>query len=61
MTLTEETQVELAAAVERSQPYISAIVNGTYSALPLEMARALAQHYGCTIEDLFPACEAIAS
>ena len=55
------TQVQLAAAVDLSQPYVSAICNGAYSEIPLETTRALAQFFGCAIEDLFPARQAVAS
>jgi DNA-binding XRE family transcriptional regulator len=61
MSLGGLTQVQLAAAVNVTQAYISSIVNGDYSQLPLETARTLATHFGCSIEDLFPSREAIAS
>lgn len=59
--LAETTQVEIAAATGLSQPVVSSVERGEYSRLPLETARALAKHYGCHIEDLFPSREAIAS
>lgn len=61
--LAETTQVRVAEAVGHKQPYISSIANGQYSAIPLETARVLADHFGCSIEDLFPARrdEAVAS
>jgi DNA-binding Xre family transcriptional regulator len=58
--LAETTQVRVAASVGHTQAYISSIANGEYSAIPLETTRALARHFGCSIEDLFPAREAVA-
>lgn len=60
MSLAGVTQVQLAQALGVSQPYISAIVRGSCPRLPLEITRRLAQHFGCSIEDLFPAREAVA-
>lgn len=61
MRLAGITQVQLAAGVGMTQPHISDLANGKYSALPLETARRLAEFFGCAIEDLFPAPEAKAS
>lgn len=61
MQFTHTTQVQLAAAIGKRQNYISAIARGQYSELPLETSRALARAFGCAIEDLFPAREAVAS
>lgn len=55
MELGGVTQVQLAQATGHTQPYVSSIVNGKYSALPLETARRIADAFGCAIEDLFPA------
>lgn len=59
--LAETTQEQVAAALGLSQPHISEIANGNYSRLPMETTRALADHFGCSIEDLFPAKQAVAS
>lgn len=40
---------------------VSRIVNGKYSTLDINLARKFAQFFGCQIEDLFPAREAVAS
>lgn len=53
--LSGETQVQLAAALGLTQSYISSIENSGYGDLPLETTRAFADHFGCAIEDLFPA------
>lgn len=55
------TQVEMAKALGAEQVYISKIERDRFSRLPLENARELAQFFGCHIEDLFPAREAVAS
>lgn len=59
--LAGTTQERVAAAVGSSQPHISEIANGNYSRLPVETVRSLADHFGCAIEDLFPAKQAVAS
>jgi transcriptional regulator with XRE-family HTH domain len=55
--LAEQTQVQVCAALKLSQPYYSAIERGDYREMPLETSRTLAQHFGCSIEVLFPARE----
>lgn len=55
MDLGSITQVELAAGVGISQSYVSRIANGEHPSLPLDTTHALAQFFGCQIEDLFPA------
>lgn len=54
------TQVAVADACGFSQPYLSDIVRGRYETITVENARKLAEFFGCTIEDLFPAREAVA-
>lgn len=61
MELADVTQVQLQAATGFTQSYISRIKNGRYADLPGETMRTLAEYFGCPIEDLFPAREAIAS
>jgi DNA-binding XRE family transcriptional regulator len=61
MDMAELTQNELADALHVTQAYISKIANSRYEDLPLETARAVADVFGCAIEDLFPAKAAIAS
>ena len=60
MALTGATQEQIEATTGLKQPYVSSIVNGRYSKLPLETARKIADFFGCLIEDLFPAKEAVA-
>ena len=60
MDLAGVTQVQLAEAIGRPQPEISKVCLGKYGAsgLPVERARPLAEFFGCSIEDLFPATKA---
>jgi len=55
------TQEQVADAIDSSQSHVTEIANGNYSKLPLETARSLSRFFGCSIEDLFPAREAVAS
>ena len=52
-------QSDVCARTRLSQPYLSAIERGSYSELPLETSRILATFFGCPIESLFPAIEAV--
>lgn len=62
MELAEVTQVQVAEKTGFTQSYVSRIKNGIYSEdLPGETMRAFADYFGCAIEDLFPAREAVAS
>lgn len=47
-----QSQAELAAAVGVTRQTINAIERGRYDP-SLELAFALADHYGCRIEDIF--------
>jgi transcriptional regulator with XRE-family HTH domain len=58
MALAGVTQEQVASAIGTSQSHVAEICNGNYSRLPLETARRFAQHFGCLIEDLFPAVAA---
>ena len=55
------TQIELAEATGRSQVYISAVERGKYRTVTVDSARPFASAFGCSIEDLFPSSEAVAS
>lgn len=61
MELAGVTQVEIAATTGYTQSYVSRVKNGLYSNLPGETMRTFAEYFGCQIEDLFPAREAVAS
>ncbi len=61
MDMAGLTQVQVAEKTGLTQPQISRIQNGHYSDLPGETMRTLADLFKCSIEDLFPAREALAS
>lgn len=50
----------LAASATAGATWLSDIERGDYKDVPLEKARVLAEFFGCAIEDLFPAREAVA-
>lgn len=59
--LAEVTQLEVAAATALPQPYISDVSRNRYDTITVDNARKFAEFFGCAIEDLFPAREAVAS
>lgn len=61
MQLARVTQVALSERTGFTQSYVSKVLNGQYSAMPGETMRTFARAFGCSIEDLFPAAEALAS
>ena len=61
MDFTNVTQVQIAEKTGFTQAYVSRVINGRYSDLPGETMRKFADFFGCAIEDLFPAREAVAS
>lgn len=61
MTLADVTQVQVSEAVGIAQSQVSEDAAGKFSEISLEKARAYANFFGCTTDDLFPAREAIAS
>lgn len=60
MDLAGLTQVQVAEHTGLTQSYISRIKAGQYADLPGETMRTFAQCFGCAIEDLFPARQAVA-
>ncbi len=61
IAMAKVKQTEVAAATGVFAPNLSDIVNGKYKAVTVETARKLADYFGVSIEDLFPAREAVAS
>lgn len=59
--LAETTQLEVAAATGLPQPYVSDVSRNRYQTITVDNARKFADYFGCAIEDLFPAREAVAS
>ncbi len=57
--LAEVTQVQVAAATGLPQPYVSDVARGRYQTITVENAHKLADYFGCSIEDLFPARETV--
>jgi len=43
------------------QPYVAQVMGGRFRTITVENARKFAEFFGCNIEDLFPASEAVAS
>lgn len=55
------TQASIAEAIGVSQQYFSDVACGRYQTITVDNASKFAEYFGCAIEDLFPAKEAIAS
>lgn len=58
--LAGETQTSVAKAIGLPYTYVSDTARGRYQTITVENARKFAEHFGCAIEDLFPAREAVA-
>lgn len=59
--LVDVTQTQVGEAIGLAQSQVSEDANGKFSEMSLSKARAYADYFGCEIEDLFPAREAVAS
>jgi transcriptional regulator with XRE-family HTH domain len=59
--LAHVTQLDVAAVTGLPQPYISDVARNRYQTITVDNARKFAEYFGCAIEDLFPAREAVAS
>lgn len=59
--MADKKQADACEETGLSASALSKLVRGTYQSLDIEHARKLADFFGCTIEDLFPAKEAVAS
>lgn len=53
-------QAEACAAIGLIPSQMSDLVNGKYRTVSVDTARSLADFFGCSIEDLFPAREGVA-
>ena len=58
--LSGVTQMDIADAIGVPQPYVSAVARQLYQTITVENAHKFADYFGCTIDDLFPAREAVA-
>lgn len=61
LTMVAITQTDLCSLIGMSRPKLSKIANGYYKAVAVDDARHLAEFFGCQIEDLFPAREAVSA
>lgn len=59
--MLQKTQTDVADGTALKFQQVSDIERGAYRDIPLENTRAIADYFGCQIEDLFPAREAVAS
>lgn len=59
--MSGETSTAIADALGLTLPYVSDVARNRYNTITVENARKFADYFGCTIEDLFPAREAVAS
>jgi len=59
--LAEVTQTALADSIALPNTYVSDTARGRYQTITVDNARKFAEYFGCAIEDLFPAREAVAS
>ena len=60
MDLAEIKQVPLAERTGLTQPYVSAVAAGKFDTVTVANAAKFAEFFGCYIEDIFPAREAVA-
>lgn len=59
--LSGQTSTAVAAATGFTLTYISDVSRGRWDTITVDNARKFATFFGCRIEDLFPAREAVAS
>lgn len=58
--LAETNQAAIVEAVGYRAQYVSDVARGRYEGITVENARKFAEFFGCAIEDLFPARQAVA-
>lgn len=61
IALAEVTQLDVAAGTGFSQPYVSDVARGRNATITVENAHRFASYFGCSLDDLFPSREAVAS
>jgi transcriptional regulator with XRE-family HTH domain len=59
--ITERPQMDCAREFDLTPQYISDVKAGRFQNISVENAHKFAAFFGCAIEDLFPAREAVAS
>jgi DNA-binding Xre family transcriptional regulator len=60
LALSAAKQTEVSEETGIQIPNLNRLVNGKYGDLNVDTARKLAEFFGCAIEDLFPARQAVA-
>lgn len=55
------TSTAVAAATSFTLQYVSDVARGRWDTITVDNARKFAEFFGCAIEDLFPARQAVAS
>jgi len=61
IALSGETSTAVATATGFTLPYVSDVCRGRWDTITVDNARRFADHFGCAIEDLFPAREAVSA
>jgi len=61
LTRPRVLQVDMAKAMDLPQPYVSDVARSRYQTITVENAHKFADFFGCQIEDLFPAREAMSA
>jgi len=59
--IVDRSQADCVRATRFTAQYVSDMVRGRFQNISLDNARTFAEYFGCQIEDLFPAREAVAS
>lgn len=59
--LSDTTATAVAAATKFTPQYISDVARGRWDTITVDNARKFAEFFGCSIEDIFPAKQAVAS
>lgn len=59
--ITERSQADCVRETKFTAQYVSDMVRGRFQNISIDNAREFAEFFGCSIEDLFPAREAVAS
>lgn len=61
MSLAGVSQADVVTATGLIQPYVSDVMRGRWNRITVDNARKFADYFGCSIEDLFPARDEVAS
>jgi hypothetical protein len=61
ITLADTNQCAVARAINRSNTYVWGVTSGRYGTIKMPNAHLFAAHFGCTVDDLFPAPTEVAA